>query len=140
MTSLPAPTPSPPGLVPSLSPEPTVNTTATGVATAQQAVAAVAAPAASVELAPPPAAPKVHRVHKSPFGALLSRTLPNYTGEYSVGVCDMEVAVAPRTFGNFKHKSMPGQASGLALDTVLFSVFYPCEKPKKEAPVVWFPA
>jgi platelet-activating factor acetylhydrolase len=140
MTSLPAPTPSARGLAPTISPEPTEDATATGIATSQQAIAAVAAPSAAAELAPPPAAPKVHRVRRSAFGALLSRTLPNYTGAYSVGVCDMEVPVAPRTFGNFKHKSMPDQASGLTLDTVLFSVFYPCERQPKQVPVVWFPA
>lgn len=76
---------------------------------------------------------------KSPFGSLLSRTLPQYSGEYAVGVCDVEVPTARQTFGNFKHKSMPDAAAGLAMDSVLFTLFYPIEQPKKPNPVVWFP-
>ena len=83
----------------------------------------------------------LHQVpRRSPFGALLSRTLPHYTGPYPVGVCDIEVPVQRRTFCTFKHKAMmQGAEAGLAMDTVLFSLFYPCELPEKPAPVVWFP-
>jgi hypothetical protein len=88
----------------------------------------------------PASAPKLHEVsRRSPFGALLSRTLPSYTGSYDVGVCDIEVPVERQTFGNFAHKSMPNKPAGLTLDTVLFSMFYPCEKPNSPKPVVWFP-
>jgi platelet-activating factor acetylhydrolase len=85
--------------------------------------------------------PKVHQAPKrSAFGALLSRTLPQYSGPYGVGVCDVELPVAPRTFGNFRHKSMPGApAAGLALETVLFTLFYPADAPKDPVPAVWFP-
>lgn len=86
--------------------------------------------------------PHLHQVpRKSPFGALLSRTLPEYSGKYDVGVCDIEVPVDRQTFGNFKHKSMPDSGNaGLVMDTVLFSLFYPCEKPAKPTPSVWFPS
>ncbi|EJD42003.1 alpha/beta-hydrolase [Auricularia subglabra TFB-10046 SS5] len=91
---------------------------------------------------PAGAVPKLHKVSKrSPFGALLSRTLPAYTGPYQVGVCDVEFNVpAPRTFGNFVHKKLPidGEA-GLLLKTVMFSLFYPAQVDGKPAPVVWFP-
>lgn len=87
-----------------------------------------------------PNAPKLHKVTpRSPFGALFSRTLPAYTGTYSVGVADIEVPVRRQTFGTFKHKLMPDAEAGLVLDTVLFSVFYPCDVPKKAQHVVWFP-
>ena len=82
----------------------------------------------------------LHQIpRRSPFGALLSRTLPHYTGPHPVGVCDVEVPVQRRTFGTFKHKAMNNADAGLAMDTVLFSLFYPCELPEKPAPVVWFP-
>ncbi|KZV99493.1 alpha/beta-hydrolase [Exidia glandulosa HHB12029] len=90
----------------------------------------------------PAQAPMLHKVPKrSPFGALLSRTLPAYQGPYNVGVCDVEFAVdEPRTFGTFKHKTLPieGEA-GLLLKTVMFSLFYPAEITGKPQPVVWFP-
>lgn len=89
---------------------------------------------------PPPEPPKLHEVpRRSPFGALLSRTLPHYTGPHPVGVSDVEIPVARQTFGTFRHKSMPEASAGLAMDTVMFSLFYPCELPEKPAPVVWFP-
>lgn len=75
----------------------------------------------------------------SPFGTLLSRTLPKYTGPFHVGVYDMEIPVNRQTFGSFTHKEMPNRTAGIALDTVLFSLFYPCEKPEKPKPVAWFP-
>jgi hypothetical protein len=124
-----------------VSPQPVEDATATALVTAQQAATAIGAPAAAEVNAATPTAPKVHEVpRRSPFGALLSRTLPEYGGEYDVGVCDIEVPVTPRKFGTFTHKSMPNKPAGLVLDTVLFSVFYPCEKQDKPAPVVWFPS
>ena len=87
-----------------------------------------------------PEPPKLHEVpRRSPFGALLSRTLPKYTGPHEVGVCDIEVPVPRQTFGTFKHKRMPNAKSGIAMDTVMFSLFYPCEHQEKPKPVVWFP-
>ncbi|KAF8315425.1 hypothetical protein DL93DRAFT_2079195 [Clavulina sp. PMI_390] len=82
-------------------------------------------------------------VHKhSPFGAMLSRTLPSYRGPYDVGVCDVEVAVPPETFGNFTHKSIdPTEhgAAGLALETVLYSIYYPTVQCSTKERVIWFP-
>ena len=56
-----------------------------------------------------------------------------------MGVCDIEIPVPRQTFGTFKHKSMPEANVGLAMDTVLFTLFFPCELPEKPAPIVWFP-
>lgn len=77
----------------------------------------------------------------SPFGALLSRTLPNYKGPYPVGVFDIEIPVEnPRSIGSFRHKTLHSAQPGFQLDTVLFSVFYPAEAPKMDMnKVVWFP-
>jgi hypothetical protein len=87
-----------------------------------------------------PEPPKIQAVSRhSPFGALLSRTLPKYTGPHEVGVCDLEIPVDRQTFGSFTHKDMPDRTAGIALDTVLFSLFYPCDKPEKPKPVAWFP-
>ncbi|KAI0075517.1 hypothetical protein K474DRAFT_1708946 [Panus rudis PR-1116 ss-1] len=78
---------------------------------------------------PPPNVPQVlQTVHKrSPFGAIVNRTLPNYSGPYPVGVCDVEVPVQRQCFGHFKHNSMPDADSGISIDTVLFTLFYPAE-------------
>lgn len=84
--------------------------------------------------------PKIKEVPRhSPFGALLSRTLPNYTGPHEVGVCDLEIPVPRQTFGTFTHKNIPKQKAGIAVDTVLFTLFYPCEPQEKPKPVAWFP-
>ncbi|KAI0786998.1 platelet-activating factor acetylhydrolase, isoform II-domain-containing protein, partial [Abortiporus biennis] len=90
---------------------------------------------------PPPAEPPVlQTLHKrSPFGAILSRTLPNYSGHYPVGVCDVEVPIERQRFGQFKHKSMPHAEAGLTIDTVLFTLFYPSEATQTNNKVVWFP-
>ncbi|KAI0686666.1 platelet-activating factor acetylhydrolase [Cytidiella melzeri] len=92
-------------------------------------------------LHPTPEPPKLHSVPRhSPFGALLSRTLPNYTGKYEVGVCDLELPVPRQTFGTFKYKQMPdSDVAGIAMDTVLCSLFYPCERQEKQRGVAWFP-
>ncbi|KAH8919333.1 hypothetical protein BT69DRAFT_1224294 [Atractiella rhizophila] len=79
---------------------------------------------------------------RSSFGALLTRTLPKYTGSYPVGVCDVELPIEPQTFGSFKHISMPSLHAGLRIDSVLFSVFYPAKiDPSSGATpgVAWFP-
>ena len=75
----------------------------------------------------------------SPFGTLLSRTLPHYTGPHEVGVCDLEIPVPRQTFGTFTHKMNPRQRVGIVVDTVLFTLFYPCEHQEKPKPVAWFP-
>lgn len=95
----------------------------------------------TTSLHPPPEPPKLHSVPRhSPFGALLSRTLPTYTGKYDVGVCDLEIPVSRQTFGTFKYKHMPdSEVAGIAMDTVLFSLFYPCERQDKSKGVAWFP-
>ncbi|KAJ3492207.1 hypothetical protein NLI96_g149 [Meripilus lineatus] len=76
---------------------------------------------------------------RSPFGAILSRTLPSYTGDHVVGVCDVEVPVKKQTFGYFEHKSMPSRGAGLTIDTVFFTLFYPSVKRETNSRVVWFP-
>ncbi|EIN06804.1 hypothetical protein PUNSTDRAFT_54174 [Punctularia strigosozonata HHB-11173 SS5] len=99
-------------------------------------------PPSKPELAPEPPqdAPRVHQAPKrSAFGSLLSRTLPQYSGPFPVGVCDVEIPVEPQTFGSFRHKSMPDAPAGLALETVMFTLFYPAEAPKHPVPAVWFP-
>ena len=94
----------------------------------------------TTNILPEPEPPKVHEVpRRSPFGALLSRTLPRYTGPHEVGVGDIEVPVPRQTFGTFTHKSISNAKAGIAMDTVMFSLFYPCEHQEKPKPVVWFP-
>jgi len=90
---------------------------------------------------PPPQQPQILQEvnRRSPFGALLSRTLPSYSGYYQVGVRDVEVPIPRQSFGSFKHKSMPEADAGLTVDTVLFTIFYPSEPTKSNTRVVWFP-
>lgn len=76
---------------------------------------------------------------RSPFGAILSRTLPSYSGVHAVGVCDVEVPIPKQKFGYFEHKSMPSRGSGLTLDTVFFTLFYPAVRRETNCRVVWFP-
>lgn len=84
--------------------------------------------------------PKVQEVPKhSSFGALLSRTLPKYTGPFSVGVRDLEIPIPRQTFGTFRHKHLPHLDAGIAVDTVMFTLFYPCEVQEKPKHVAWFP-
>ncbi|KAF7967532.1 hypothetical protein HWV62_31495 [Athelia sp. TMB] len=85
-------------------------------------------------------APTIETVSKrSPWGALINRTLPDYGGPFPVGVCDIEVPVKSQTFGTFTHKDFPGADAGLAMDTVLFSMFYPADAGSSKDQVVWFP-
>ena len=87
-----------------------------------------------------PDAPLVETVSKrSPFGALVSRTLPKYTGSYPVGICDIELPVPTQTIGIFKHRKLSDTPAGLVMDTVLFSVFYPAEDVTSKDHMVWFP-
>jgi hypothetical protein len=136
---LPAASPLPDAPTPVAEVAPTAPIAAVALAAAHQSAVAAIAPAEVTPAAP--AAPKVHAVsRRSPFGALLSRTLPRYGGPHAVGVCDVETPVTPRTFGKFVHKAVPDSQSGLALDTVLLTLFYPAERQDKVNPVVWFPA
>jgi platelet-activating factor acetylhydrolase len=65
--------------------------------------------------------------------------LPDYTGPFSVGYMELEIPVAePRTFHSTKNKHQ----HALRLDTVLFSIFYPCELDtdrRKRRKVPWLP-
>ncbi|KAG1729727.1 platelet-activating factor acetylhydrolase [Suillus lakei] len=77
---------------------------------------------------------------RSALGALFSRTLPNYSGQYPVGVHDVELSIPKQSFGNFKHKSMPDAEAGLTIDTVMFTLFYPATSPHDTShQAVWFP-
>ncbi|KAF7976303.1 hypothetical protein HWV62_7003 [Athelia sp. TMB] len=76
---------------------------------------------------------------KSRFGTFLTRSLPEYTGPLPVGVRDIELPVPRQTFGAFQHAKMPGQHASLVMDSVLFSVFYPCDDGGGGAKQVWFP-
>ena len=50
---------------------------------------------------------------RSPWGALLSRTLPEYQGPHAVGVFDMEIPVkAPRNVGSFRYRDIPLHEGG----------------------------
>ncbi|KAH9894534.1 platelet-activating factor acetylhydrolase, isoform II-domain-containing protein [Xylariomycetidae sp. FL2044] len=65
-------------------------------------------------------------------------TLPQYGGAYSVGMMEVEMPVRePRTFSNIKRDHKPA----LRLDTVLFSVYYPCDTPSQPKPSrpTWLP-
>lgn len=73
-----------------------------------------------------PQVPLIKNEKKSRFGTFISRSLPEYTGPLPVGVCDIELPVPRQTFGSFQHAKMPGQSASLVMDSVLFSVFYPC--------------
>lgn len=66
-------------------------------------------------------------------GPLLSSPLPPYSGPHGVGTIDIEVrAGRPRQFlGGAVHRET-GRAA-LELETVLFSLFYPCAQPKEGA-------
>ena len=77
---------------------------------------------------------------RSPLGALFSRTLPRYSGQYPVGVHDTELSIPKQSFGNFNHKSMPDAEAGLMIDTVMFTLFYPTTSlHDKNSQAVWFP-
>lgn len=78
----------------------------------------------------------------SPWGALLSRSLPTYSGRFKVGVREAEFPVEVERIGSFARKPIDGEDSkaGFELETILFTLFYPCE-PKRNEPskVMWFP-
>lgn len=52
----------------------------------------------------------------------------------------IEVPVERQTFGEFEHSKIPGSAAGLALETVLFTLFYPAVVSTGSSDrVLWFP-
>ncbi len=57
---------------------------------------------------------------------MLSSHLPHYTGNYDVGTIDIEAPCVPRRIGDYSYKDTGDPA--FELETVLFSVFYPCVK------------
>ncbi|KAI1138189.1 platelet-activating factor acetylhydrolase [Hypoxylon sp. FL0543] len=77
------------------------------------------------------------------FKERLFHTLPDYAGPYSVGIMEIEVPVRePRTFSRIKRNHM----HALRMDTVLFSIFYPCDassyasnKKGKPSKATWLP-
>ncbi|KAI1209664.1 platelet-activating factor acetylhydrolase [Annulohypoxylon truncatum] len=77
------------------------------------------------------------------FKERLFHMLPDYAGPYSVGMMEIEVPVRePRTFSHIKRNHM----HALRMDTVLFSIFYPCDassytsnKGKKPSKATWLP-
>ncbi|KAH7909875.1 platelet-activating factor acetylhydrolase [Hygrophoropsis aurantiaca] len=89
----------------------------------------------------PDESPHISSVPKrTPFGAFFSRTLPNYSGKYPVGVRDVELPISKQSFGNFRHKSMPAAEAGVTIDTVFFTLFYPADPDSQSThDVVWFP-
>lgn len=63
---------------------------------------------------------------------ILTSALPRYSGPYNVGLHDIEFSLdKPKSFGTTHVTSATGGASrpAFSYDTVLFSLFYPCEKP-----------
>ncbi|KAI8624776.1 hypothetical protein F5Y19DRAFT_302879 [Xylariaceae sp. FL1651] len=73
------------------------------------------------------------------FRELFFHSLPEYSGPYSVGTMDIEVpAREPRTFSHIKRNHV----HILRMDTVLFSIYYPCELSsvaKKPSRATWLP-
>ncbi|KAH8818833.1 alpha/beta-hydrolase [Flagelloscypha sp. PMI_526] len=73
-------------------------------------------------------------------GGLLSRMLPDYTGHLNVGVCEIEFPVDYRYFGTFTRKPSPEEEPGLRMETVSFTLFYPCEARDSPIRPLWFPS
>ncbi|KAI0881523.1 platelet-activating factor acetylhydrolase, isoform II-domain-containing protein [Annulohypoxylon maeteangense] len=77
------------------------------------------------------------------FRERLFHALPDYVGPYSVGVMEIEMPVRePRTFSRIKRNHM----HALRMDTVLFTIFYPCDassyvpdKGKMPSKATWLP-
>ncbi|KAK3939698.1 platelet-activating factor acetylhydrolase [Diplogelasinospora grovesii] len=82
----------------------------------------------------PPPAPQPPKSIRERF----LHTLPPYTGPYNVGFLEIELpARDPRPFSHIKRN----HEYALKLDTVLFSVYYPCTRPdtKTSSRVPWLP-
>jgi platelet-activating factor acetylhydrolase len=61
---------------------------------------------------------------------LFMNPLPSYSGPYSVGYMEIEVPVRnPRSFSHIRRNHKPL----LNLETVLFSLYYPCRSDLREA-------
>lgn len=91
--------------------------------------------------APKVSAPPSDSHAHSKFGTLLSRSLPSYTGLYPVGVLDVELPIESQVIGSFRlKKGLWKEQVGLELETVLFSLHYPCRvEPGKRKGTQWFP-
>ena len=89
----------------------------------------------------PPSDSHSHTHSHSRFGTLLSRSLPSYTGTYPVGVLDVELPIERQVIGSFRlKKGLKKEEVGLELETVLFSLHYPCRvEPGKRKGTQWFP-
>jgi len=84
----------------------------------------------------PPTAPGPKKTWREEF----LHSLPRYPGPYNVGYMEIEVpAREPRAFSHIRRNHEPA----LRMDTVLFSVFYPCEQGPAGEPsldtVPWLP-
>ena len=84
----------------------------------------------------PPTAPGPKKTWREEF----LHSLPRYPGPYNVGYMEIEVpARKPRAFSHIRRNHEPA----LKMDTVLFSVYYPCEHGPAEEPsldtVPWLP-
>ncbi|KAI0391492.1 hypothetical protein F5Y17DRAFT_468210 [Xylariaceae sp. FL0594] len=72
---------------------------------------------------PGPGPPRTFREH-------FFHSLPDYSGPYSVGTMDIEMPVrSPRTFSHIKRN----HSHVLRMDTVLLSLYYPCELSSNDA-------
>ncbi|KAH7027584.1 platelet-activating factor acetylhydrolase [Microdochium trichocladiopsis] len=76
------------------------------------------------------------------FRERIFHALPEYSGPYSVGTMEIEIPVrAPRAFSNIKRD----HNHALRIDTVLFSMYYPCElttysrSGKRPSRATWLP-
>jgi hypothetical protein len=98
----------------------------------------------TTEPQPPGSTPRAQKISypasHSKLGTLWSRSLPEYSGEYPVGAVDVEFPIPKQRMGRFVHKKVPGGEAGIEIDTVLFTMFYPCQVDgSREKGALWFP-
>lgn len=98
----------------------------------------------TTEPQPPGSKPQAQKISyassHSRLGTLWSRQLPEYSGWLPVGAVDVEFPIEKQTIGRFVHKKVPGSKAGVEIDTVLFTMFYPCQVDgSRERGAVWFP-
>ncbi len=98
----------------------------------------------TTEPQPPGSVPKAQKISyassHSRLGTLWSRSLPNYSGEYPVGAVDVEFPIPRQRIGRFVYRKVPGSDAGIEIDTVLFTMFYPCKVDgSREKGALWFP-
>ncbi|WVF66669.1 hypothetical protein IAT40_001410 [Kwoniella sp. CBS 6097] len=101
-----------------------------------------------------PQAPKVSSGYThSKLGTIWSRQMPGYSGTYPVGAMDVEFPIEKQTIGSFVHRKLrkgtaKGNEAGIEIDTVLFTLFYPCDLESEQDQTqnagggkgtVWFP-